>query len=89
MKTRRIRHQVEHLVGRCLDITDPRISNSWGTHTLTVVSYNADRDHLSIHLGNGIIDTHVERKAFWKAYVNGIFQESRYHAPFVNERRPS
>lgn len=79
--------RIEHLIGRCFDIEEKGLSDNWGASHCTVVSCFEQR-HLSVHLDNGSIDTRVPLEMFWKAYVNGLIQESRSMAPFTNPPHP-
>lgn len=79
--------QARALVGQSFDIVHPILLADWNATACTVVSYNDDRDDLSVHLNNGQIDTHVDRAAFWKAYQHGHVLESATVAPFINERQ--
>jgi hypothetical protein len=84
MKKRTAIEQARCLVGQSFDIDHPALVKGWRATVCTVVSYNDERDHLSVHLNNGDIDTHVDRKMFWRAYQQGFLLESATTAPFIN-----
>lgn len=74
------------LMGQSFDICHPDLLAGWKATACTVVSYNDERDDLSVHLNNGLTDTHVDRTAFWRAYQLGYLLESASVAPFINDR---